>query len=246
MPARLFHVNVNCTDLDRALGFYRDTLGLRPLARTTPTRPQPGDAFGLAQAQWDAWILTGEDGLDGVALDLLAWGVPPPRRARAPGGFDRLRLRARSGAAHATTDPDGTTIELLPGPAPRLAGLVVGCADVAASAAFYTDVVGLARLDATRLCDDRGPEGFVIELVAATRPVPPRVANDVGIYRVALITDAFERDHQALLDAGVRPYSAPATLDMGPGLPRLRAVFFPDPDGSTLELIEQPVVTPSG
>lgn len=27
---------------------------------------------------------------------------------------------------------------------------------------------------------------------------------------------------------------------MGLGLPALRALFFPDPDGTTLELIEQP------
>ena len=39
---------------------------------------------------------------------------------------------------------------------------------------------------------------------------------------------------------GARRYSPPATLDMGPGLPPLRAVFFADPDGTTLELIEPP------
>jgi catechol 2,3-dioxygenase-like lactoylglutathione lyase family enzyme len=239
VTAHVFHVNVNCSNLDRALGFYRDTIGLTPLTRTTPTAPQPGGAFGLEQVQWDAWILTGADGLEGVALDLLEWHVPPPRQASEPGGFQRLHLHAPLDAAP-TADPDDTPIEILPGPSPRLSGLVVGCADLGASAAFYADVVGLDRLDATRLSDDRGPEGFVLELVAAPTPARPRVANDVGIYRLALITDTLDRDYDALLDAGVQPYAAPAALDMGPGLPSLRALFYPDPDGSTLELIERP------
>jgi catechol 2,3-dioxygenase-like lactoylglutathione lyase family enzyme len=71
-------------------------------------------------------------------------------------------------------------------------------------------------------------------------PVRPRQATDLGPYRVALLTDDLDRDYQGLLAAGVTPYSPPATLDMGPGLPTLRAVFFPDPDGTTFELIERP------
>ena len=171
VAAHLFHVNVNCADLDTAVGFYRDTVGLTPLTRTTPTRPQPGDAFGLDQVQWDAWILTGDDGLGGVALDLLEWHTPPPRRAAEPGSFLRLRLVAGSDAlpVGATVDPDGTAVEIVAGTSPRVAGLVVGCADLAASAAFYTDVVGLDRVDDARFCDDRGPDGFTVELVAATR-----------------------------------------------------------------------------
>jgi catechol 2,3-dioxygenase-like lactoylglutathione lyase family enzyme len=239
VTAHVFHVNVNCSELDRALAFYRDTIGLTPLTRTTPTAPQPGEAFGLEQVQWDAWILTGTDGLEGVALDLLEWQVPPPRPAPEPGGFQRLRVRAPLDTSP-SADPDGTPIEVEPGPSPRLGGLVVGCADVDAAAAFYEDVVGLDRLDGTRLCDDRGPDGFVLELVATPTPARPRVANEVGIYRLALITDTLDRDYEALRDAGVQPYAAPATLDMGPGLPSLRAVFYPDPDGSTLELIERP------
>jgi len=245
MTRHVFHVNVNCTNLDRALAFYRDELGLTPLTRTTPSGPQPGEAFGLQRVQWDAWILTGPDGLEGVALDLLEWQVPPPRHAADPGGLQRLRLSAPLDAPRPTADPDGTAVEVTPGPSPRLSGLVVGCADVGASAAFYADVVGLERLDGTRFCDDRGPGGFVLELVAAPRPARPRVANDVGIYRLAFITDTLDADHAALRDAGVPPYSPPATLDMGPGLPTLRALFFPDLDGSTLELIERPVTPAS-
>ena len=244
MTAHLFHVNVNCGELETAVGFYRDTVGLSPLTRTTPTRPQPGDAFGLDEVQWDAWILTGDDGLGGVALDLLEWRTPPPHRPAEAGGGRRLRLVARAGALPrgATTDPDGTSVEIVAGPAPRVAGLVVGCADLEASAAFYGEVVGLERVDRSRFCDERGPQVFTVELVTAP-PARPRAANDVGIYRLALITDTLDRDYRALLAAGVQPYSPPASLDMGPGLPGLRAVFFPDLDGFTLELIERPAAS---
>ena len=35
--SRVFHLNVNCSDLERSLGFYRDLLGLTQGAHTVPT-----------------------------------------------------------------------------------------------------------------------------------------------------------------------------------------------------------------
>src|SRR6187431_395705 len=96
--SRIFHVNVNCSDLERSLAFYRDVLGLQQGAHTQPGEPQPGDAFGLDTAQWDAWILTGDNGYDGVALDLLEWQVPPPVGSPPAAnrlGFSRLGLVTR-------------------------------------------------------------------------------------------------------------------------------------------------------
>ena len=69
--ARIFHVNVNCTDLERSRRFYADALGLDAAVRTTPDRAQPGAAFGLDTARWDAWVLVGANGFDGGAVDLL-------------------------------------------------------------------------------------------------------------------------------------------------------------------------------
>lgn len=68
---RCYHVNVNCSDLDRSLAWYGETLGLTTLVRTTPAEPQPGAAFGLDLVQWDAWILQGAAGHSGLVLDLL-------------------------------------------------------------------------------------------------------------------------------------------------------------------------------
>jgi catechol 2,3-dioxygenase-like lactoylglutathione lyase family enzyme len=76
--ARVFHVNVNCSDLDRSRAFYAGGLGLDASARTTPDQVQSGEAFGLTEARWDAWILCGERGFDGGAIDLLEWKVPRP------------------------------------------------------------------------------------------------------------------------------------------------------------------------
>jgi catechol 2,3-dioxygenase-like lactoylglutathione lyase family enzyme len=97
--ARLFHVNVNCSDLERSRSFYADGLGLRIGAHTAPETTQPGGAFGLAEARWDASILLGPRGYDGGAIDLLQWHEPAPVGA-PPGrlyetGLQRLGLRVR-------------------------------------------------------------------------------------------------------------------------------------------------------
>jgi catechol 2,3-dioxygenase-like lactoylglutathione lyase family enzyme len=95
--ARLFHVNVNCSDLERSRRFYTEGLGLEIGAHTAPAETQPGTAFGLARARWDASILLGPRGYDGGAIDLLEWHEPPP--AGSPParlldtGFQRLGLR---------------------------------------------------------------------------------------------------------------------------------------------------------
>lgn len=242
---RIFHVNVNCSDLETSRVFYRDRVGLTASVRTAPQHPQPGAAFGLDQAQWDAWIMTAGGGLDEVVLDLLEWKVPGPSHPRDPGGFQRLRLGVHPDsplASEDTVDPDGTSLEIVARDRPRVAGVVVGCSDLEASQAFYRNVLGLSPSGASTFSDARGPEFFSVELTAIAVAPRPRVATDLGIYRLALLTDDLDHDYNALAAAGVSPYSPPAPLDMGPGLPSLRALFFPDPDGTTVELIEQPPV----
>jgi catechol 2,3-dioxygenase-like lactoylglutathione lyase family enzyme len=78
---RLFHANVNCTDLERSRRFYVDGLGLDAGAHTAPESAQSGAAFGLDRARWDAWILVGRRGFEGGAIDLLEWQEPPPTGA---------------------------------------------------------------------------------------------------------------------------------------------------------------------
>jgi catechol 2,3-dioxygenase-like lactoylglutathione lyase family enzyme len=95
--ARLFHVNVNCRDLERSQRFYTEGLGLTAGVRTAPDSTQPGAAFGLARARWDASILLGPNGYDGGAIDLLQWHEPEPVGTPPAGlverGFQRLGMR---------------------------------------------------------------------------------------------------------------------------------------------------------
>ncbi len=131
--ARLFHLNVNCSDLDRARRFYVDGIGLTVGVRTTVDEVQPGTAFGLDRARWDAWILLGTAGYEGGAIDLLEWkeplptGAPPAQLIET--GFQRFgitvpdldatvtRLRALDGDVwgepHTTELANGTAVRLV-------------------------------------------------------------------------------------------------------------------------------------
>lgn len=295
--SRVFHLNVNCSDLDRSLAFYRDLLGLTQSTHTAPEAPQPGEAFGLEQAQWDAWILTGDRGYDGVVLDLLEWQVPPPAGSPPVAsalGFSRLgfvcpdlddahRRLVEAGVdcfgpphdvdvagappvrAFVCADPDGTIVELVSGNESRLAFVAVGCSDLGASTEFYADVLGfrpLARFelgpqsgealrldgqiswDMGYLDDPCGELAFALDLVEWKEPRattgPLAGANHLGIYRLAMLTDDIDADYDELCTRGVHCFTPPATLDMGPELPSLRALLFSDPDGAALELIEAP------
>src|SRR5690242_7247035 len=95
--ARIFHVNVNCAELAGSRRFYTEGLGLSAGARTAVDHVQPGTGFGFAEAQWDAWILLGDRGFEGGAVDLLEWQVPRPKGAPpasiAQCGFQRIGIR---------------------------------------------------------------------------------------------------------------------------------------------------------
>lgn len=102
---RVYHANINCSALDRSLGLYRDVLGLVPVAYTAPDAVQDGGAFGLASAQWEAWMLGSTDtpGRSGVVVDLLQWKVPRPvRRSEGTVGAGKTGFRA---AVFARRDP---------------------------------------------------------------------------------------------------------------------------------------------
>jgi catechol 2,3-dioxygenase-like lactoylglutathione lyase family enzyme len=221
----VIHVNVNCTDLSRSMSFYRDELGLRTISRTSPTEPQDGGAFGLAAAQWDAWMMGGPSGFRAPVIDLLQWIVPPPlpRPAESTAGFRSLHIGSPEGSARDIADPDGTPVEVKAAPG-GLVGVTIGCADMDRSRRFYEQIVDL---------------GEFVTLVEAAGSAPAS-ANTVGIWRMALATEDIEADVDWLGRAGVPCRSGPVELEMGPGLPSVRFMLFSDPDGTTLELIERP------
>jgi catechol 2,3-dioxygenase-like lactoylglutathione lyase family enzyme len=303
--SQAFHVNVNCSDLERSLAFYRDRLGLTASTHTRPEMPQDGAAFGLETAAWDAWILHDDRGFGtGLVVDLLEWQEPPPTgtpSTAADLGFNRIgfsvsdlddlyaRLAAdgvvgHGGPPHETTveggaavrtvvvdDPDGMLVELVQNGVDRAGGshvgfVAIGVSDLARSRAFYSDVLGFRpmfdrgplrqpgdqlgldgeiELAASYLDDPRGTGAFMLELVQLVEPAPRRPpsaeANRLGMFRLALLTDDIERDHAELRARGVTCWTPPVVLEMGPGIPPLKALMFEDPDGTVLELIQPDV-----
>jgi catechol 2,3-dioxygenase-like lactoylglutathione lyase family enzyme len=162
-------------------------------------------------------------------------------------------------------DPDGTLVELVQVGVDRVGFVAVGVSDLARSRAFYEDVLGFRpmfergplrqpgdqlglegeiELAAAYLDDPRGEGAFMLELVQLIDPAPARppsgTANQLGMFRLALLTDDIDRDHADLEARGVVCWTPPVTLEMGPGIPPLRALMFEDPDGAVLELIEPP------
>ena len=74
---RIDHVGITVSDLDRALGFYRDLLGLRVIAETTVAEPEVAELLGLDSVQLRIADL---DSGDGRTVELLQYLQPKGRR----------------------------------------------------------------------------------------------------------------------------------------------------------------------
>lgn len=77
-PRWFVHANVNTADLAQAERFYTGVLGLRTLARTSPTDPQDGSGFAMPgqMVRWDGCILGDRRAPRGPLVDLLEWKEP--------------------------------------------------------------------------------------------------------------------------------------------------------------------------
>jgi catechol 2,3-dioxygenase-like lactoylglutathione lyase family enzyme len=153
-----------------------------------------------------------------------------------------------------------------PSAGPRLLHVNVNCSDLARSADWYRRVLGLASLGrscpgpvagagfgwdapcewhAEFLAVPGARDPFVIDLLEWKTPrpagAPARAANQLGLFRVAFGVEDAKAAHAELLRHGVET-SPPVWLEMGPEVPvaGVWAVFFRDPDGTCLELIERP------
>jgi catechol 2,3-dioxygenase-like lactoylglutathione lyase family enzyme len=163
-------------------------------------------------------------------------------------------------------DPDGQMLEFVEQPgAARLMHVNVNCSDVARSCEWYERVLGLdvrgssnpgpvpgaafgvegdVEWDARRLFV-AGRDDFAIDLLEWKKPAPfgrPYAeANHLGLYRLAFLVEDVHESFEELERLAIE-CAPPARLDMGPTIPidGVWALFFSDPDGVCLELIENP------
>ena len=225
-----------------------------------PTGRPPGVAHQLGLYR----MCLAHPDLDGLHARLRAAGV---RTASPPVEMPLDRSSGLTVRFFCAYDPDGTCVEFIEQPgALRLYHVNVNCRDLDRSSDWYREVLGLAPLlarsqpgpvDGTGLgfpgqCRFRAdflaiPErtDLIIDLLEWLDPAPvgqpAAAANQLGWFRLAyLVEDA--RACCAELDRQGVAHSGPCWLDMGPEIPidGLHAVFFRDPDGTCLELIERP------
>ena len=171
-----------------------------------------------------------------------------------------------------TLDPDGTLVEFIEQPdtdGVRFLHVNVNCSDLARSRAWYEEVLGFSTRGGSApgaidgapfgfgdgsTCDYEASflfaksGGFAIDLLEWKTPKPVGTpyasANHLGIYRMAFLVEDARAGYEELRRLGVEG-PEPVFLDMGPDIPvdGVWAVFFPDPDGTCLELIEAPTVS---
>jgi catechol 2,3-dioxygenase-like lactoylglutathione lyase family enzyme len=207
----------------------------------------------LSHVGFRALQFTVED-LDAITKRLDAEGLLVNRRT----------YRDDHDRAHAvvtTRDPGSTAIELIGGAAgTTYTGVRLNCSDLDASVEWYRNSLGLAaapncvvdvrddhdavvgRFRAADVFVPHHPRSFRLELTEWIDPLPTgapyAVGNHTGVYRVALTVDdidvAYSDLRRALPDA-----PAPVTVDLGETLGPMRALFFTDPDGCVVELLEQ-------
>jgi glyoxylase I family protein len=99
---QIYHVNINCTDLERSLAFYR-MLGFHEVI-DIPAGHIPG--LGLDPAVCRAKLLRLGDDPRSTLIDLIEWQTPNPHGAPYPDlghtGIARLCLRVKGLAAMVT------------------------------------------------------------------------------------------------------------------------------------------------
>ena len=79
MIERIFHFNINCTDLERSLAFYQ-LLGFKVILdfRAGMTSKEMAEAFGMQTADLKGVHLRLGDAADATRIDLLEFTDPPP------------------------------------------------------------------------------------------------------------------------------------------------------------------------
>ena len=179
----VMHVNVNCSELDRSLAFYRDVVGLVPQTHTNP-HPQEGAGFGLpGRVVWDAHLLHDDRGLAGPALDLLEWKTPgpvgsTPESANTLGFFRLCLTHPDLDLLHQTLEQAGVPCRSEPVRVPVLGDQSVRsfcCADPDGTCIEFVERPGPSRLSHINInCSDLEASRAWYERVLGVQPIADR------------------------------------------------------------------------
>jgi catechol 2,3-dioxygenase-like lactoylglutathione lyase family enzyme len=147
---RIDHVGITVSDLDRALAFYRDLLGLRLIGDTNVAEPEVAELLGLDSVQLRIADL---DSGDGRIVELIQYVEPKGRRI----SFES----SDAATAHIafTVDDLGVVRERLEGARAKI---------VSRRAITISEPGG--AFDGAICLYVRDPDGLILELVQRPRP----------------------------------------------------------------------------
>lgn len=208
--------------------------------------------------EWLVPVPTGAPYGDPTAVGLANLRFAVPSIADLRGRLDPGTVQGAGPDSLGIVDPDGTRLVFVEADVPGIEyrGVTVNCSDLGHSMEWYQRVLGVeptipgavagslfgADPVATAAVSLPGrAEVFTISFESwGTGGRAYAEANHLGIFRMAFIVDDIDAWYDSFRSQGVECFSPPVTLDMGPEIPidGLRALFFPDPDGACLELIE--------
>ncbi len=108
--------------------------------------------------------------------------------------------------------------------------------DPEALAQWYVDRLGFVlnyHSATSKTCFVKAPNGSMIEIVTSQGDRAPHGMRDPGLRHLAMATDDFDAEYARLRGSGVRFLTEPE------GSKGTRVVFFTDPDGNILHLIQR-------
>jgi catechol 2,3-dioxygenase-like lactoylglutathione lyase family enzyme len=101
-------------------------------------------------------------------------------------------------------------------------------------AAWYVDTLGFAiSYNSGRTVFVKAPDGSLIEIITAEGDRAAQTMKQPGLRHLALTVNSFEDDYARLRSAGVQFHGEPQDAK------GVKVVFFSDPEGNYLHLIQR-------
>ena len=112
--------------------------------------------------------------------------------------------------------------------------IAIASADPQKLAAWYVATLGFTiNYNSGRTVFVKAPNGSMIEIITAEGNRTAQTMKLPGLRHLALVVDDFDADYARLLSAGIAFQSEPQDAK------GVRTVFFEDPDGNYLHLIQR-------